>query len=431
EVMRDFLDAMNKMLPDPEFEPEPGSLEAWKAAELETAQLLTTEITKKNLLAPRAYKRYFGDVEYGEDVLLKFEHFAPKGAFIEWFAADYRATVRSKTLIEKILAKKSLSPETQTLLEARQTARSSVYRVDTCEPGLSLEVEDIFDGERFTVMDRALSNCELEDCFLPLRLMNVGEWIFPLIAGPPMTAYQVQSMLGSVVNPGTILNRTIIEGEPPILGYLWSVLLHWHPPRITNTDGDELENQSACFRVINMKKLLSFLNKHPEIEYDELECTWIWFAEVGPEGVGQRTLLGHLTLIDETLLLEVNSANRLDRARSWLEASGQATFDSLTKSDFHSDQRPLDDRLPSEDDEPTPEMIEMLKDMMFKHYKDWVDQPVPALSNLTPRHACKSAEGQRMVEQLVRTMPAMQTPNGPVPVPRDAILIELGLQTKR
>ena len=431
DAISDLLDVFAEKLPKPEFELQPGSLEAWKAAELETGRLLATEIMEKDFFAPRARKRYFGDAEDGEDVLVKLENFLPHAAFVEWIAADYRVTVRSKTLVEKLLAKKRLAPEIRTLLKARQSARISVYRVNSREPGLSLDVEDIFDGERFTVIDKALSGCELDGSFLPLRLMNVREWVFSIFAGPPMTAFQVRSMLDSVVRPGTDLSSTIIKNEPQILGYLWSALLHWRPPHLTNTDGDELENQSATFRVVNMKKLLAFLDQHPEMDYDEPEGTWAWFREVGPVAIGRRTLLGRLSLIDESLLLEANSVARLDRARSWLEASGHVTFDSVTTSDFHSDQRPLDDRLPSEDDEPSPEMIEALQAMMLEHYKGWADEPIPMLGNLTPRTACKSAKGRRKVEQLVRTMPDMQTPSGPIPVPRDEILIELGIISER
>jgi len=57
-----------------------------------------------------------------------------------------------------------------------------------------------------------------------------------------------------------------------------------------------------------------------------------------------------------------------------------------------------------------------------------VDQPIPALGGLSPRQACKTPEGRRRVERLVRTMPAATYPGGTLPPLRDELLRELGLK---
>jgi hypothetical protein len=58
---------------------------------------------------------------------------------------------------------------------------------------------------------------------------------------------------------------------------------------------------------------------------------------------------------------------------------------------------------------------------------DWLDQPVPALGGKTPRAACRTKEGRREVEILIRTMPDVPTPGGSWSPPREELLKELGL----
>ncbi len=429
EAMEDLMESVSDGLPAPEVKHEPDSLSDWKAAERETCGLLSSEILGKNLLTDRALKRHFGDVESGERLLRESRDLPVLAALIEWFAADYRATSRSKTVIEKFLAKRSgLSPEIRSLLEARRASRLSVYRVVSTEPGLSLEVEDIFDGECFTVYDRGLAGSGVEGYFLPLRLIQAGRFTFPLVAGPPLSGYQAISVLDSLVGPDTDCGWMHFREVPEIIGHLWTWTLEMRPPVLQNTDGDPLELQSASFVVHNVSALIARLEERSDLEFDLDESVWTWMGEGAEGAMGSPVVLARLTLLDDRLLVEVNSVKRLERTRAWLEESGAVSFESVTASSLDIGQAPLDDRLPQPPAEPpTAEMAEMVKSLMLERYKRWVDEPIPMLRNLTPRQACKSAQGKRKVLQLIRTMPPIQTPSGPIDPPRAEILAELGI----
>ena len=79
--------------------------------------------------------------------------------------------------------------------------------------------------------------------------------------------------------------------------------------------------------------------------------------------------------------------------------------------------------------EMTPELNAAVQAMMDKHYKAWIDTPLPVLGGKTPRHACQTEAGRQQVTMLIRTMPDPMG-RGTVRVPREAMLRELGLTTE-
>jgi hypothetical protein len=138
-------------------------------------------------------------------------------------------------------------------------------------------------------------------------------------------------------------------------------------------------------------------------------------------------LLGRLELLGDRLVLEVNSAGRLARARQWLEALPGVSFERATARDVQSESRPVDDELPARRVKVEPEMLRAIERMHRDFLRGWLDRPLPTLGGLSPRQACKTEEGRHRVERLVRTMPAATYPGGTLPPPRDELLRELGI----
>ncbi|MEJ2229313.1 MAG: hypothetical protein P8Y67_14060, partial [Alphaproteobacteria bacterium] len=48
-----------------------------------------------------------------------------------------------------------------------------------------------------------------------------------------------------------------------------------------------------------------------------------------------------------------------------------------------------------------PEVREMISEMMARHWDDWVEQPIPMLSNRTPMEAVKDPDGREKVEAII------------------------------
>lgn len=412
----------------------PETLAEWKAAEWSMARRLSEEVRERDLFPERALARYFGSEGLAERVLEELTRFDPLPAFVEWLVADYRATRRSVTLVEKLLARKrGISPAERALLEARRAAELSLYRVDSCEPGALFEVEDVLDGRRRTVQDRAMSGCGLEGFVVPLRLLRVADWHFPVIAGPVLGPLQVERALWLLERHGLELTPEGLRREAHLVGGLWRMMLagEGRRPTIRNTDGDLLELHTATFRVADPAALCRALEALPDVEPDE-PGSWTWARAGGPApGLGQNTVLGRLELFDDRLVLEVNSARRFERARGWLERLAGVRFERAGTRSPGDGERPLDDRLPGPPPEPIPPAMRAeIERMMHEMQRAWLDEPVPVLGGLTPRAACATADGRRRVERLIRTMPSVSGPGGPIEPPRRELLEELGLGTE-
>jgi hypothetical protein len=408
----------------------PRTLEQWKEADRIATTFLLEQARSSGSDRKRPMERYFGSEEDAEDVLVQLDAHHPLQGYVEWFAADYRATKRSKTLLEKLLSRKSLEPWDRILFETRATARLSIFRVLSAMPGSHLVVEDVLDGTRHTVHDRSLSSGELRGAFLPMRLSRVAEWTFAALAGPILSGMHVDHALAMLQTLGVEMTPDGARKSAHLFGRLWQLLLSdaGRPPTLCNTDGEPTELQTASFEFRDADALERALDAREDVELDEQSEGWVWWKPGALEG--SQTLLGRLTVVDDRLVLDVNSAARLARAREWLERIPGVVFERATARPLDRDALPLDDRLPYGPDEPPPpELIARIEDMYLQYCLAWLDQPVPILGGISPRQACATPAGRRAVERLIRTMPPMDGPGGDVEPPRAEMLRELGFAT--
>jgi len=416
------------------IESAPSTLEEWRAVDRKLIERLLEEVGNRRALTPRALARYFGSEDVAREVLQELERLQPLMSLMEWLYVDYRATKKSATLLEGRLKSSRTTPLERALIEARIAARISIYRVDAATPGATLEVEDIFDGTRFTIHERALSGCGVEGLCIPMRITKFGEWTVTALAGPPLSLFQIDRALALLESLGVDLSSDGLRRSSHLVGRLWELLLEREnaAPRLSNTDGEPLAWHTATFRVADEAALARALSKRRDVEYDEEEGEWTWLRSGGPApGYGDNTALGRLEMMGDRLVLEVNSAGRLARARPWIEALPGVSFERATARDVMSDARPADDKLRARPVPVGPEMLRMIEQMHRDFLRGWVDQPIPALGGLSPRQACKAADGRRRVERLVRTMPAARYPGGTLPLPRDELLRELGIGPNR
>jgi hypothetical protein len=148
--------------------------------------------------------------------------------------------------------------------------------------------------------------------------------------------------------------------------------------------------------------------------------------------LGETVTLGRMEFVGDELVLTVNSAKRLAAARQWLQELPGVAFRSVTmrRWDEAEKDRPMDERIsPPKPVEMTPELNAAVQEMMDKHYKAWIDTPLPVLGGKTPRQACRTEAGRQQVTMLIRTMPDPMG-RGTVRVPREAMMRELGLTTE-
>lgn len=405
---------------------EPENLEDWKEADRRLTTAMVKECFEEHSFGERALRRYYGSKERMGEAIGTFGQAAVLGAFVEWFVADYRATRRSKTWIEKRLERR-LRPCERALFEARRDARLSIFRVDAVRPGASLDIEDVLRGERHTLSDKALSGCDLEGHFLPLRLLRVGEWTFAAMAGPVLHAMDVDGCLEWLESRGADFASDARTGSEA-LGELWHFLMQvkQRPTVLQNFDGEALEFLRACYRVEDVDDLLERLASRADVRFDrdDLEGAWVGQAR-GRGATGGDVTFARLEIVGDELLVEVNSRGRLERARAWLDKLPGLRFEKADP--VEASARAPDDRLRGPEATLPDEMRPHVEALLREQYRHWLDQPIPALGDRTPRQVARTPGGRRRVERMIRTMPDARGPFGPIPAPREELLAELGI----
>jgi len=201
-----------------------------------------------------------------------------------------------------------------------------------------------------------------------------------------------------------------------------------HPalPQLRNTDGDELQATKLYYTLTctprhTLDALVTLTltedadglaqnGKHDEYgELVSIEFPWL------KKGNQQRaswdnTVMGHIVITQDQLTIDVNSQERSDTIKGEIEArlGHQAMFRNAV---IQSSDKMLEEianrspetsvRDPSNNElQERPEIQAQLKKMSEQHWRTWLDAPLPALKDQTPREAAKTVTGRERLEAL-------------------------------
>jgi hypothetical protein len=183
-------------------------------------------------------------------------------------------------------------------------------------------------------------------------------------------------------------------------------------PVLVTPEGDPLVLARTTFAVRDRPALQRALDGHSDV-IDQDDGSYAWLeslpsrrmpvedpaagralsAEADPEGMlGGRRGLGTFVVKGERLVLEAVSRERAERGRRFLEElAGEAVRYRTTryedvKAALQASRR---SRTPPRSDVPPEVEAEVVGELYERHYRDWPDEPVPALGNRTPRQAAR------------------------------------------
>jgi hypothetical protein len=210
------------------------------------------------------------------------------------------------------------------------------------------------------------------------------------------------------------------------------------PPVLRNTDGDELlfTTDHFSFDPSTLGDLQTALASVEELEIEDEEGGDQGYAFVRGEVAGAMmpgsTLIGRVLLSGTKLKLETNSLPRADQLRRRLEA---ACGELLThRAREHTSPRARADHAAEDATVPmlppsSPEVSEALTQWLEQYSAAWIDQPVPALGDMTPREAARTRAGRERLDVLLKQMEndAARMP-GPGTMDVGRIRAELGLE---
>ncbi len=341
-----------------------------------------------------------------------------------WFAFD-RPLEGGRPAVDRFLEVHAQLPAGErAFLEMMRDTSMRLYEVVDAVPGVSLTLRDVLEGDQVTVHERLGSRSISRFEWLAARLVARGASGQPEIEAGLMQLPELlrESVRGQLAahredflrkNPGADV-RAFYKSTAPFFHSAWAgAVLDPVVPALRNTDGEEMVITRVTFDAGDAAALQTVLDASTELTRRE-GSRWGWSGE---NARGEVVSLGHLELVRDTLVLEANSVERGDRGRRLVEAlAGEAVrHRSTTHADLANEVR---DRLRKRDpDEGTGERgageipREVAEDLALnhyaRHYRGWIDEPVPALDGRTPREAAGDAGLRARLVDLLRQLERM------------------------
>jgi hypothetical protein len=203
-------------------------------------------------------------------------------------------------------------------------------------------------------------------------------------------------MYASLLNPPPLANT---DGDPVVLH-----TLHYSIP------GPQVAFDALC-HLCTVESPEELLKDATFSESGELVTATITWTRVNPAGTSQpdNTILGTIRIDGNGMSIEVNSEKRAQTIGELVEKAlgDKARLDSTevnSLDDFEDMFDEEDDALrgPLQESAHNPLLKETMERMFLEHWRQWADEPIPALNGQTPRQAVTTADGREKVEALLR-----------------------------
>jgi hypothetical protein len=320
-------------------------------------------------------------------------------AFGDWFVFDYRLA-SGQTVLERMLQREAarLTRGEREYLARMRDSHLRLYQVTDVKADEALRLIDLWTGEQVWVRERLGTAQLVRWDLLAVRLMRGADEELVIDGRPYLYPVRVKDMLlRNLKRVHRDMKRAspFVELPPAeffkrigmLFHHCWLEWVALRPlPTLVTAEGDRMIFARAIFDVRDREALVTAFARHPDLEAEDDGFAWT------EEAPSFRRGLGHLVLEGDRLVLETTSERRVERGRAFVESlAGDAVQFRLVE--YEDPERAME-RLassPEQDDarEKVPPEIQatLMADYYEQHYRDWPDQPLPALGNRTPREA--------------------------------------------
>lgn len=340
----------------------------------------------------------------------------------------------------------------------------SFYVVTDVIPGVSLELKDLILNRTVSVHERQGSKMIKVGNILFARVMTMDGSSIMVGSGPYLIPPDYQSYFidlredwqTPIKELGVDILLKFEDQLRDIYHQIIEQINNREPPQIRNTEGDELEfsklhYQLECSAEEAFAALKTLATSIPEKELLEqgkfdnqgklVAFEVPWLERIGSEAIkGQTTLKGTLNISENKLSIDVNSrerssaikrkiTKRLGKRAIFKNAVIQSTKKMMEASprEYALGSSPAE--IASKELQSQPEVQLMLKEMAAQHWAKWLDIPLPALKDKTPRESAKTAKGCEQLEALFLQFEGMSSDNASEPFDPDidALRKQLGM----
>lgn len=325
-----------------------------------------------------------------------------------------------------------LDPIARRYVEACCAAPFSFHEVIDCRPGQGMRLRDVLLGTEIDVIEKTASRTlRASDIVfakvVPIEGIALLEGLGPA-AIPPVRKPELIELRKKLGTQQSLFGAdTLREFDFELRGTYLDIaddLLYPQLPELRNTDGDPLQMHTLIFELDAPEAAVERLAdlaagvSEPEVERDadgklvRAELTW---AKPGNRmhKDWDNTTLGHIRIEGKRLTAEVNSAKRAATLRKLIEqrlgdtAHAKPSIVQSVQSLLEREPTPQEQaqrhRREREQAEfaAQPEVQAALHEYLRNHYRNWVDEKLPALGNRTPRQAVRDPDGREAVEALI------------------------------
>jgi SEC-C motif len=319
-------------------------------------------------------------------------------AYHSWFAFDFDLG-EGRTVFDLFLERepKKLSSGECNYFAGMRGTHLRLYEILEVKADQGFDVRDLWDDRRLWVRER-LATRELATWdVIAARLARGagGEAVFETIPHV-YPAADKDDLLKGLRKAHRIFTREFPERSiadffrsmAPVFHQLWLERVVLRPlPKIMTGDGEPFIFAKVIFDLRDAHALTTALTGHPDVvDYGDGSYGWLEDA-----GALQRSV-GTIVVQDRRVVFETTSQRRAERGKEFVQRlCGDAinfkviTYEDVVQALKHAPAGPKE-KMP---EIPSEVQAEVLGRFYEEHYRKWLDEPVPALGDRTPRYAAK------------------------------------------
>ena len=339
----------------------------------------------------------------------------------------------------------SLTPGQRDWIQQLAQRPLRLYLITHVIPDQQITLCDVLNeaAEPVVVIERAGSQSARPGMMMGARVMRVQEhhelsgavYPFSIMAGQDTASrlQEVDDAFGHLPDLAQELAWTLMSSW--LQQYVAPMSM---PDMIDSYSGDPMVSITDYYKVNDWQTFAQVLQNCPDMDGNQVDG-WSRLLDCD-DGLTRPILSINLGKKPNQVQVFYRTQNYADQGRTWLEDLAGSSLSILTRrvADPQS-MRKQSTRSKSKMAKPSAipeidpkEFSKLIEGVIRKTYANWCDEPIPALSNKTPRQAIQTSAGLERVKGLLRSYQASEheqaTQQGRSEVSYEFLWIELGIK---